>query len=234
MKRCCFLAVSLVATGCASYAAFTPSTVQRIGESPPLNERVERSVGEVVYETFNYQQIPVARLGGPLAIDVFLARASIPSGTILEEHSSETYIGWCTRDPVLVVAREEASRVCLADRDSNGRFESWYAPEGPPARQRWQSLKTEVPFSTAGISESAIDGFRYELLYQGISGNVVSLLYREYLGDLVRPAFQQDLIYTLSTQGPTEVSFRRIRIRIYAADNNSLTYELLSGLDSGR
>ena len=48
--------------------------------------------------------------------------------------------------------------------------------------------------------------------------------------DLARPAFQQDLHYTLEPSGPTEVSFRGARIRILSADNNTIHYELLSGL----
>ena len=58
----------------------------------------------------------------------------------------------------------------------------------------------------------------------------MSLLYREYIDDLARPAFQQDLSYTLAAEGPTEVSFRGTRFRILSADNNKIRYELLSGL----
>lgn len=92
------------------------------------------------------------------------------------------------------------------------------------------ALRTELSFVPGGAIAAAMGGFRYELLYQGISGNVVSLLYREYIDDLARPAFQQNLTYTLTPEGPTEVSFRETRIRILSADNNRIRYEVLSGL----
>jgi hypothetical protein len=74
------------------------------------------------------------------------------------------------------------------------------------------------------------DGFRYELLYQGLSAGVVKILYREYFDSLVRPAFQQELSYTLEEPGPTEISFRSIRMTIHSADNNRLEYTINDGL----
>ena len=125
---------------------------------------------------------------------------------------------------------ELMSRMCLADLDGNQRFDAWKAPQGPPARQKWNKLPHELGFSHSDAMTSAMGGFRYELLYQGISGNVVSLLYREYIDDLARPAFQQDLSYTLAAEGATEVSFRGTRLRIQSANNNGIRYEVLAGL----
>ena len=41
-----------------------PNASTKVGESPRLNEVVERSVGEVIYETYNYQQFEGAKLAG--------------------------------------------------------------------------------------------------------------------------------------------------------------------------
>ena len=72
-------------------------------------------------------------------------------------------------------------------------------PDGPPARWGWAVLKQQVGYTEETSVEMAQsgDGFKYELLYQGISASVVSILYREYADSLVRPAFQQDLSYRL-------------------------------------
>ena len=74
-------------------------------------------------------------------------------------------------------------------------------------------------------------GFKYELLYQGLSSGVVSILYREYVDNLARPAFQQDLLYTLQPGAPTEVSFRTVRMTIHSADNNGIGYTITRGLN---
>ena len=63
-----------------------------------------------------------------------------------------------------------------------------------------------------------------------VAAGVVSLLYREYVDDLVRPAFQQDLTYTLTPGEPTEISFRTTRLVVEHADNAGIRYRVLAGL----
>ncbi len=207
-----------------------PKVSTKVGESPRLNEVVEKSVGEAIYETYNYQEFEGVKLTEPADVDVLAARWSLPSHESLQAYVEGTATIYCTRELALRVLGKMTSRVCLGDLDNNQRFDSWKAPQGPPIRQKWNKLKNELGYSSGGAMTSTMGGFRYELLYQGISGNVVSLLYREYLDDLARPAFQQDLSYTLAPEGATEVSFRKTRLRILSADNNKIQYQLLSGL----
>ena len=224
----CFVPLALSA--CVSAGPLVPNASTKVGESPRLNEVVERSVGEAIYETYNYQQFEGAKLTELVAVDVLAAKWSLPAHEPLQAYVDGPEKIYCTREPALLVMGKMTSRICLADLDNNQRFDSWKAPQGPPARQRWNKLKNELGFNSGGAMTSTMGGFRYELLYQGISGNVVSLLYREYIDDLARPAFQQDLSYTLAPEGATDVSFRGTRIRILSADNNRIRYELLSGL----
>lgn len=224
------LALTLV--GCASGISLGPTDQRRIGEDPPLRSRAQRSVGEAIYQTYNYRQVMEARLEEPLAIKGSGARATISAGSPLDQFRDRSDIVYCTKEPALRVGLfgggPPSYYVCLADQNDNGSFDSWGLPGGD-----WVALNSEAPFSTEEASGEIAGGFKYELVYQGISGNVVSLLYREYADNLARSAFQQDLSYTLAPSGPSEVSFRGTRIRIYTADNNSIDYEVLSGLDEG-
>jgi hypothetical protein len=70
-------------------------------------------------------------------------------------------------------------------------------------------------------------------LYEGIAGDVIKLTYREYTNNFVRPAFQQDLSYTLHRPGPTEITFRGVRTEVLAADNNRIRYRVVSGFSPG-
>ena len=233
MKRAAFaiLVPCVMTAGCAS-APLAPEPARRVGELPPLNEAVEHSVGDAVYETYNYLQIDGAKLSEGAMVDVLAASWSLPVNELLQAvQDAEVGKIYCTRGPTLrVMNQAPSSRVCLADRNGDGRLEGWKAPEGPPARRKWGKLKPEVGYVAGGDLTATMGGFRYELLYQGVSGNVLRLLYREYIDDLARPAFQQDLTYTLAENGPTEVSFRGLRLRVHSADNNTIRYERLSGL----
>lgn len=223
--------LALLLGGCVSAPPGTPLLTKRVGESPELGVVTQRAVGEVIYETFNYEEWHGARLAQQLNISVFAASAVVePSDPLIAVvEAGETV--YCTATPVLrVTGQPPLSRVCLADRDGDSAFDNWRAPEGPPIRFKWAPLKGPAPFSTEKAIERSGKGFKYELLYQGIAAGVVSLLYREYVDDLVRPAFQQDLSYTLSPEGPTEISFRGTRIVIEAADNKGIRYRVLTGL----
>lgn len=71
--------------------------------------------------------------------------------------------------------------------------------------------------------------FQRELIYNGGSGSVIIIKYREFINDLARPAFTQDLTYDLSKSDI--IGFRGARIRVLEADNISVKYKILSYFD---
>jgi len=228
MKRILILPALMIVVSCAT-APLVLSAVHKIGEAPPLNVMTERSVGDVIYETYNYDLLNGARLLEPANISAIAAHASLPVGEFLVANSQGGQDVYCTRSNAMGPTLSNLlSSVCFVDQNYNGKFDSWKAPEGPPIRRTWNKLPAEIGFAK-GTDMAPSGGFRHELVYEGLSGNVVSLLYREYVNDLVRPAFQQEVKYTLeSGGGPTEVSFRNTRIRLHSATNNAIKYEILS------
>jgi hypothetical protein len=73
--------------------------------------------------------------------------------------------------------------------------------------------------------------FVSELLYQGIDGDTLKITYREFIGNLVRPAFFQNLTYNLNKDKPTIINYKSIKIKVYEATNNYIKYEVLSYQD---
>lgn len=71
--------------------------------------------------------------------------------------------------------------------------------------------------------------FRRILSYSGVSRGVVTLEYREFSGDLARPAFTQSATYDLA-EG-REIAFRGARLEILSADNISVRYRVLKPFD---
>jgi hypothetical protein len=72
----------------------------------------------------------------------------------------------------------------------------------------------------------SLDYLRRELLYSGISGDTIEVAYREYRRGLAAPAFFQNLKYDLSES--KVIKFQNFTIEVVAADNNSITYKILS------
>ena len=86
-----------------------------------------------------------------------------------------------------------------------------------------------IPFTRALHQERNELSLKKELVYTGVSKNVVSILYREFKDDIARPAFSQEIKYDLS-EGKI-VGYRGARFEIIKATNQGLTYKTLKQLD---
>lgn len=79
--------------------------------------------------------------------------------------------------------------------------------------------------NSLGVPEK--NQFQQELLYNGKIGNRVALGYREFSGDLARPAFSNEVSYDLSES--TTLGYKGARIEVIKATNTEITYKLVSG-----
>ena len=66
--------------------------------------------------------------------------------------------------------------------------------------------------------------FKKEMVYNGKSGNTLKFIYREYVNDMARPAFNQDLQYDLSES--TMIGFKGLRINVVSATNTTIEYKV--------
>ena len=73
------------------------------------------------------------------------------------------------------------------------------------------------------------DSFIRELIYTGIAKNTITVVYREFSNDLVRPAFSQELKYDLS-EGNV-IGFKGARFEVIKATNTEIRYKVLKNLD---
>lgn len=72
------------------------------------------------------------------------------------------------------------------------------------------------------------ESFAKELIYTGITKNTISILYREFSNDLIRPAFTQELKYDLS-EGAV-IGFKGARFQVIKATNTEIKYKVLRHL----
>jgi hypothetical protein len=72
-----------------------------------------------------------------------------------------------------------------------------------------------------------INPFREELVYLGLAGKTLRIGYREYSGggNLIRPAFSQELTYDIGTS--SVIVFRDFRIEVFGANNEGITFVVL-------
>lgn len=90
----------------------------------------------------------------------------------------------------------------------------------------------KIPLNDIDITPSKVNlinntNFKQELIYNGKSGNVIRLMYREFSGDMARPAFSQDLTYDLAES--RIIGFQGVRLEVIKTTNIKITYKVLNG-----
>lgn len=85
--------------------------------------------------------------------------------------------------------------------------------------------KAGAQFTPVEITMIDAANFRQELIYQGRSGTSIRISYREFSGDLARPAFTQDLTFDISED--RVIGAKGARVEILDATNTSVRYRLL-------
>lgn len=98
------------------------------------------------------------------------------------------------------------------------------ADDGRPLNYPASDLKYKEYIDLSTTSTA----FRKELVYTGVSKNVISIVYREFSDNIARPAFTQELKYDL---GEGKVfGFKGARFEVIKATNTGLTYKAVSHL----
>ena len=70
---------------------------------------------------------------------------------------------------------------------------------------------------------------KQQFIYNGKSGNIIKFTYREFINDLARPAFTQELQYDL-TDGNI-IGFKGLRIEVFKTSNIEIEYKITSSFN---
>lgn len=76
---------------------------------------------------------------------------------------------------------------------------------------------------------SSEKGFQQTLIYNGRIGDRLNIGYREFSSSTARPAFSNNVEYDLSSSDV--ISYRGAKLRVLEADNNTITYQVLSNFN---
>lgn len=197
--------------------------VQKVGQSAPFNTEVAVSVGDVMFSEFNYLAQSRAVTKAAFEWSKLLAKVNLPTGSKLIGAEVGGLPAYCTIEPAYFVPGESRS-VCFFDANSDQVFEKFYVV----GTLESFTYDASLPYA---IRDEPInsEGFKYELLYQGYDQGVVRISYREFKNDMARQAFQQDVSYTMNESGATDISFKKVSMRIISADNSRIRFVVLGG-----
>jgi len=85
---------------------------------------------------------------------------------------------------------------------------------------------TKDLFKLNFMPEKTNNTHNYELIYSGKSNSTINVVYREYVGRVIKNGFMQNLSYDLSESNI--IQFKSTKIKILKATNMDITFKVLS------
>jgi hypothetical protein len=219
---------------CVGGCANSPSLSQReFITIPPLGQEAEAEVGQTIISTALLTRTPVIRV----TQEISEPEATIPAGEyplstkeggreLYEVYPEKNYGSYGLVGLAIAAASKESTGakgiVSLSRSPNDLRV---YAANGSLVG----ASNIAIKIVRANRESSEAGSFKRELIYTGVTGSTINLLYREFLNDLARPAFSQELKYDLA-QGST-IGYKGARFQIIKATNTSITYKAISAIE---
>lgn len=212
MKNLFFvISVAVVLAGCANRPQ--PASARNIS-FPATNEVVVAEVGEkMMSQGKMLVSSGIEILSTGKACNFMFECWELRAGEVLKRVQSRTpkYCGKAYSASVLVTDAE----LCVTVK--NGILDGTRVPN-----LSWDDVK----FRVGEVEEVNQSSFQQTLYYQGKSKNEVYFEYREFSGNLARPAFNQSVTFDLE-EGKT-VGFKGARIEILETSNLQIKYKVTS------
>lgn len=92
-----------------------------------------------------------------------------------------------------------------------------------------RKLCEKTEFSIGKTTTYSRSSNQQTLIYSGKIGNRITLGYREFVNEIARPAFSNDVTYDLSES--TTLGYKGARVQVISATNTEITYKVLAGFN---
>lgn len=218
---------TVLLAGCATSTRPVASRIETI-DRPGANEVATANLGDSLLTRGVVFWRQAIRTSGPTQINMGVGNTVVaPQGTYVlrvEDDKARYFVGGPPTTSGLATGEYADGGICLA-RGADTIIGIFVAPGFCGDKNLAAASFQSVTVPDAAVS----DIWRKELIYNGRSGDTIRVIYREYSGDLARPAFTQELQYDLSQQ--TEIGFREVRLQVEAATNTSIRYRVLQTFD---
>jgi hypothetical protein len=167
---------------------------------PEVGSTSTRGVGEELISHGGARLIPKLTLSD----DVRIGEVTIPRGTYPFEAENSDRIKFVSGKLELYLYKDKKN-ICIAKDKCSDTPYTITNSLGPPVKNEFQRT----------------------LLYNGKIGNRITLGYREFDGNIARPAFSNEVSYDLSES--MILGYKGARIEVIKATNTEITYKIVSG-----
>lgn len=226
-RTCTLISFFIVGALLGCTPAVHSSSKFRTGENIQIGQDGSAFVGQIIYEKFNYQAVETATLVDPFNTSITFGTVTFEAGRQLKLGELQGEKAYCASDGAKPMGLSTPTGpACAFDADDDGSFESVRGQIGaffhhgiinPPAAYQ----KSE---------QASQGGWRRELIFLGIDGTTLRVGYREYDGDLARPAFSEDLTYPIRGDGTSVIRYKNLTIDVMKATGDMIQFTIVNSL----
>lgn len=207
-------AATVLLASTATFADAIPTKESIV--APPIGDETRVTAGSQMFERTRGLRYPAVKVSGA-------ATSRTERGTV--ESIADGQLLTIDRDDkkkVRACVKPNEVGLCLIDIGADGSFDQINDWLGMVAGKLPAPVPYERGFSV--VTPQVIDGFSQSLIYLGMAGQTLRLSYREFVNDMARPAFTEEVTFTLSGKYPETVAYKDLTIDILGADNSGLRY----------
>lgn len=216
----------VIISGCVSVKYNYRPQMTEISE-PPLNTVATAYVGDAMLRQGRYTEYDALYLREEAKVfAVGVGGYTFTPGYYLkkgEDEKSEYYLpaGGADSGQVIVGALTDPFQVLRIDKRSGDLCGvSEYNFEACTNRANYEKKK---------YTETSSDSFQQILIYSGKVGDKINVGYREFSGNLARPAFSNEVEYDLSES--KLIGYKGARIEVIEATNQSIKYKVIQNFN---
>ncbi len=117
--------------------------------------------------------------------------------------------------------------IAINEKNTNEVYSALISTIGLVKIRKKDNYKTSINMTV--IKSLCEDCYSQELLFTGAKGTVLSFTYREFIGNIARPSFFQNVEYDIEKSNI--IGFKGVRLKILEYTNTSIKYEILKTFD---
>lgn len=227
LNRVLLLVIGVAIAGCVSPQSNYKPDVMEISE-PPLNATVTAYVGDNLLRQGKFVEHQAIFLPADVRVGL-IASYTLRKGYYLKDGDNRNsgfyypsnyqeggaIVPCALCDPPKVVqALADGGKICVVTVFNVSVCES---------KQTFRFTKQAV---------SSADSFQQTLIYSGKVGNKINVSYREFSGNVARPAFSNDVEYDLSES--RTIGYKGAQIEVLEATNELLRYKVLRNFNAAQ
>lgn len=213
-----------------------PLPAPEVIHSPPLNAEAEADIGTSMILSARRTACPGIKLSETIVHQGMHYGQSfaltIPLGSLCAAGNDPTGTFYQAAEPIEFRAYDGSSikvrgGIFVPTASPTTTDVYWLAVNSPgtPLNDAHPGIK----FERATVDLWGTESFKRELVYGGVSQNTITVLYREFINDMARPAFSQELKYDLS-KGDV-IGYRGARFQVVNVTNTGIKYRVLTHLE---